>query len=47
MTRQAKAMEQEKKTGMANRFQMFAPHLFFPYPWYEQDPGHPFAFAVH
>jgi len=50
MTRQVKAMEEEKKTGMINRFQMLAPHIFFPYAWYEQDPGHPydpFAFTAH
>jgi len=50
MTRQVEAMKEEKKTGMRNKFQMFAPHLFFPYAWYEEDPGHPYdplAFTVH
>lgn len=50
MTRQVQAMKEENKTGMHNQFQIFAPHVFFPYAWYEQDPGHsydPFAFTVH
>jgi len=50
MTRQVEAMKEQKKTNMKNKFQIFAPHLFFPYAWYEKDPGHPydpFAFTVH
>lgn len=43
MTRQVDALEGERITK-------FAPHVFFPYAWYEQDPGHPYAasaYAVH
>jgi len=51
MTRQVKALKEQKKTNMKNKFQIFTPHLFFPYTWYKKDrPGHlydPFAFTVH
>lgn len=33
-----------------DRVTKFAPHVFFPYAWYEKDPGHPYAasaYAVH
>ncbi|CAF1361619.1 unnamed protein product [Rotaria sordida] len=50
ITKQVKIMQQEEKTTMKDGFQIFAPHIFFPYAWYEKDPGHPYdplAFAVH
>jgi inositol phosphorylceramide mannosyltransferase catalytic subunit len=50
MTRQVKAMREEGKTTMKNGFEAFAPHVFFPYAWYEKDPGAPYdplAYAVH
>jgi hypothetical protein len=50
MTRQVHIMHEEQKTTMKNGFQMCAPHLFFPVPWYEMDPGPPYdpdAFTVH
>jgi mannosyltransferase OCH1-like enzyme len=50
MTRQVEAMKQENKTNMKNGFQTFAPHVFFPYAWYEKDPVDSYdqlAFAVH
>ncbi|CAF3314306.1 unnamed protein product [Rotaria sp. Silwood2] len=43
-------MQQEQKTTMKDGFQIFAPHIFFPYAWYEKDPGHPYdalSFVVH
>ncbi|CAF2890482.1 unnamed protein product [Rotaria sp. Silwood2] len=50
ITRQVKDMQQEQKTTMKDGFQIFAPHIFFPYAWYEKDPGHPYdalSFVVH
>ncbi|CAF2234908.1 unnamed protein product [Rotaria magnacalcarata] len=50
MTKQVKSMQQENKTTMKDGFQMFAPHIFFPYAFNQRDPGHPYdslAFAVH
>ncbi|CAF1625127.1 unnamed protein product [Didymodactylos carnosus] len=35
---------------MADGFQVFSPHVFFPYVWNEPDPGRPYdplSYAVH
>ena len=50
MTRQIDAMREEGKTTMKLGFETFAPHVFFPYAWYEKDPGAPYdslAYTVH
>ena len=50
MTRQVNVMREEGKATMKDGFEAFAPHVFFPYAWYEKDPGQPYdplAFAVH
>lgn len=50
ITRQVDAMKAEKKTTIKDGFQMFAPHVFFPFQFGEKDPGHPYnalSFAVH
>ncbi|CAF1100679.1 unnamed protein product [Didymodactylos carnosus] len=37
------------KLTMESGFQAFPTHIFFPYPWYQDDPGfyNPLSFAVH
>ena len=50
ITKQVNTLKSRNKTGMKNRFQAFAPHVFFPYAWFEKDPGAPYdenSYAVH
>lgn len=50
MTEQVNTLLNENPNIRKDGFQIFAPHVFFPYAWYETDPGHPYddhAYAVH
>lgn len=42
ITKQVNQLKSQKKTGIKNRFQTFAPHIFFPYAWFEKNPGPPY-----
>ncbi|CAF0867304.1 unnamed protein product [Didymodactylos carnosus] len=47
MTRQ---MKKQQSATILNGFQIFSTHIFFPFSWFEQDPGHPYdstSYAVH
>jgi mannosyltransferase OCH1-like enzyme len=50
ITKQVNDLKTRNKTGMKNRFQTFAPHVFFPYAWFEKNPGPPYdehSYTVH